>query len=541
MELKREKKHQVKIFFTLLLFVLSINLNAQPVLDTNFGNNGLSITSFGSNNEDTPHFLLKQNDQKILTAGLSNDGNTYSIALSRHLPNGQLDTGFGDNGTVFIHFASRDVVNAIAVQQNDNKIVLVGYQAQSNAGSGIVPSVYRFNPDGSVDTSFGTSGFVALRYDGVSSGQFYGISLLSDGKILAAGSKTGNANGGSFGFGAMRFLPDGSLDSTFGIFGKDTINANVLFNDIGCSFTSDGKITMASETLDNGNMYYILARMDSLGNVDSTFGVNGIIQTNIEARTSEKTIPVVTNEGKILLAGTTPINPPTNPNGQFSVFRFLSDGLIDTTFGVSGRTNIDFNLSFTAECYDISLTNDEKIILVGRIFNTGKGGIVRLTKDGLPDTSFAPNGKFVSDLSPSLNYLTNVIALQDGSIISAGTIFGVSSMDFSLVKYNTSLTAIDDQQNIQPSSFSLRQNYPNPFNPSTIIQYQVSSNSQVSLKVYDVLGNEVATLVNEEKPAGSYEVEFKSSVGNVQLASGIYFYKLQAGSFVETKKMQLLK
>jgi photosystem II stability/assembly factor-like uncharacterized protein len=85
--------------------------------------------------------------------------------------------------------------------------------------------------------------------------------------------------------------------------------------------------------------------------------------------------------------------------------------------------------------------------------------------------------------------------------------------------------------------FSLMQNYPNPFNPSTSIKYQVSSNSQVSLKVYDVLGNEVATLVNEEKPAGSYEVKFDAS----GLTSGIYFYTLATGSFIETKKMVLLK
>jgi photosystem II stability/assembly factor-like uncharacterized protein len=88
-----------------------------------------------------------------------------------------------------------------------------------------------------------------------------------------------------------------------------------------------------------------------------------------------------------------------------------------------------------------------------------------------------------------------------------------------------------------PSEFTLFQNYPNPFNPSTSIQYQVSSISQVSLKVYDLLGREVATLVNEDKPAGSYEVEFDAK----GLSSGIYFYKIQAGSFVETKKMLLLK
>jgi hypothetical protein len=93
--------------------------------------------------------------------------------------------------------------------------------------------------------------------------------------------------------------------------------------------------------------------------------------------------------------------------------------------------------------------------------------------------------------------------------------------------------------------FSLGQNYPNPFNPSTTIKYSIptviasgTTQSQlVTLRVYDILGNEIATLVNEEKPAGSYEVNFDAS----RLTSGIYFYKLQAGSFVATKKMILLR
>ena len=93
----------------------------------------------------------------------------------------------------------------------------------------------------------------------------------------------------------------------------------------------------------------------------------------------------------------------------------------------------------------------------------------------------------------------------------------------------------------QPIMFSLEQNYPNPFNPSTNIQYAISSRQLVTLKVYDVLGKEIATLVNEEKPAGSYEVEFKSSVGSLQLASGIYYYQLRSGDYLETKKMILLK
>jgi|WetSurMetagenome_2_1015567.scaffolds.fasta_scaffold17810_3 hypothetical protein len=95
----------------------------------------------------------------------------------------------------------------------------------------------------------------------------------------------------------------------------------------------------------------------------------------------------------------------------------------------------------------------------------------------------------------------------------------------------------DVEDQTQPLAFQLEQNYPNPFNPTTKISYQILQNDFVSLKIYDVLGNEVATLVNEEKKAGIYEAEFNAA----ELSSGMYFYTLQAGSFVETKKMILLR
>ena len=100
---------------------------------------------------------------------------------------------------------------------------------------------------------------------------------------------------------------------------------------------------------------------------------------------------------------------------------------------------------------------------------------------------------------------------------------------------NGTVSDVDDFSAV--TEYSLSQNYPNPFNPSTIITYSVASLNNVSLKVYDLLGREISTLVNEEKTTGSYKVEFN---GN-NLTSGIYFYKLQIGPFVQTKKMILIK
>jgi len=90
-----------------------------------------------------------------------------------------------------------------------------------------------------------------------------------------------------------------------------------------------------------------------------------------------------------------------------------------------------------------------------------------------------------------------------------------------------------------PHNYALRQNYPNPFNPGTTIMYSVSKSSLVTIKVYDVLGNEIETLVNEEKKPGNYSVQL--TAGIIQLSSGVYFYRMQAGNFSETKKLVFLK
>jgi hypothetical protein len=101
---------------------------------------------------------------------------------------------------------------------------------------------------------------------------------------------------------------------------------------------------------------------------------------------------------------------------------------------------------------------------------------------------------------------------------------------------STNTSGVEDEDQI-PTQYSLSQNYPNPFNPSTTISFSIPTSEFISLKVFDVLGKEIAALVNEEKPAGSYNVNFDAS----QLSSGIYFYKLQAGNYFEMKKMILMK
>jgi len=118
-------------------------------------------------------------------------------------------------------------------------------------------------------------------------------------------------------------------------------------------------------------------------------------------------------------------------------------------------------------------------------------------------------------------------------VSSSKLYYRLKQVDFDgTYKYSNIVEAV-----IAPAEFSLSQNYPNPFNPTTAISYQLPENSFVSLKVYDVLGKEVASIVNEQKAAGKYQVEFNAS----NLGSGVYFYTLKANGFTQSKKMMLLK
>jgi len=131
----------------------------------------------------------------------------------------------------------------------------------------------------------------------------------------------------------------------------------------------------------------------------------------------------------------------------------------------------------------------------------------------------------------------NVFTIDSGKVVLANIIpdGGVVSL------FKMTISGAEDVVDFLPGEIQLFQNYPNPFNPSTNIQYVVSSRQFVSLKVYDILGNEIATLINEEKTAGIYQVEFSKGLIYQTLPSGVYFYQLRVGNFMETKKMILMK
>jgi hypothetical protein len=149
-------------------------------------------------------------------------------------------------------------------------------------------------------------------------------------------------------------------------------------------------------------------------------------------------------------------------------------------------------------------------VLSASVFGSG-GGVVSNTNN---NSSFTL-GQSITGISANTNHILNSGFWYSASLI----------------------TDVDDENTLIPFDFDLFQNYPNPFNPTTTIKYSLAEGSFVSIKVYDILGRLIVTLVNEERPIGYHQVQFNA----VSLASGTYFYRMEAGDHVFVKKLIVLK
>lgn len=205
---------------------------------------------------------------------------------------------------------------------------------------------------------------------------------------------------------------------------------------------------------------------------------------------------------------------------ELKPLRPKSFNLISPTDSTStSQTRIIFNWNPT---YSLNLNDLIKYKLL--ISRDSAFSVIYYLKDNLTSSSFEYN------FNEAGQFFWKVIAYTSDSTLRESKYFFLNIL---ITKNEDGAQAL--------SEYKLEQNYPNPFNPSTTIQYAIGSRQFVSIKVYDILGNEVSTLVNEYKEAGTYEVEFHDEVDNRQLASGIYVYKFQAGQFVQNRKMILAK
>jgi uncharacterized delta-60 repeat protein len=292
---------------------------------------------------------------------------------------GSLDPTFGSGGYSTVSLGSLAEASAVVVQP-DGMIVAAG-EANVN-GTNVIIST-RMTSAGSLDPSYGTGGIVTVGIHGSAGvGSGAGLALQSDGKIVMGGEGR-NGTGGPISFAAVRLLPNGSLDPSFGNGGVTTvpIGPEAIANAV--VIQPDGKIVLGGTAL-VGHNEFAAVRLNADGTIDTSFGTNGVSTLSQDAAAWGL---VLQPDGKLVLGGQTDYNT----NQEFMAARLNPDGALDTTFGSGGIRMIPIGV--TALGFGIALRPDGKFVLAGPAFTTtGVAATARLNPDGSLDPSYGSGG-----------------------------------------------------------------------------------------------------------------------------------------------------
>jgi uncharacterized delta-60 repeat protein len=412
-------------------------------LDPAFGTGGKLMTDF-ARSADLANAIAIQADGKLVAAGTTYTNNDYTgedFALARYNSDGTLDRSFGIQGKVTTDFPGLAAVISAVVIQPDGKIVVAGGAFPLFVFLGDL-TVARYNSDGALDSSFGSSGIVKLEFGDQGS---YGsaLALQPDGKIIVAGthyvdfSSDGSSNTD---FALARLNPDGTLDSTFGNGGLVTTDFDG-FNDDALSVViqPDGRIIAVGSAKNPTNFYdFAAARYLPNGSIDSSFGSAGKVRTDFgDHNFDQARSAVLQPDGKLVAAGFA-----ISQNGgvqNFALARYNSNGALDPAFGAGGMTQIDFG-SCCQSAYSVLLQQNGKIVTVGYPNSESSDSdfvLARLNTDGSLDPNFGIAGKVRTSFG-DLNGGASAALLQpDGKIVAAGFQATASSrtVEFALARY----------------------------------------------------------------------------------------------------------
>ncbi|MEW6195013.1 MAG: SBBP repeat-containing protein [Bacteroidota bacterium] len=451
-----------------------------------------------ANNHDRALYLKTDVHGNVYVAGYT----SYDFITLKYNSSGDLlwEAIFNGTGNSF------DAVKAIEVDKQGN-VIITGQSTTTGSSFDVVTIKYN---------SSGEQQWLS-RYNGTGGYDDYPNAMAIDtsGNIYIAG-EVREKGGSQKDFITIKINSNGEQQ-----WAKEYGTASIDDMATGIGVDNNGNVYVTGQGL-NAQGDFVTIKYDPSGNQLWLQNYNG-------AGTYEGIAFLkVDNSGNVYISGrsTGPQNAP-----DYTTIKYNSDGTQQWLTRYNGTAN-DLD-----EINSIVMDEDANIYLTGASKGSGSAArdyaTVKYNSDGVEQWSIRYDGGFTHDEAYSVAVNSKGEAAVCGYSVGNGT-----GRDYAVVKYSGSLTGIEDNVS-SPTTFYLAQNYPNPFNPSTTISYKLQAASYVTLRVYDILGREVATLVDEYKQAGNHSV--KLSTNNLQLSSGIYFYKLTSGSFAETKKMILTK
>ena len=412
--------------FTLYLSIAALiglqNAAAQEIqLSPTFGTDGVVLSSGWEGSENAvSHVMFPDGRLVVAGTGYWSQPNSYRVTMAViDTICGILSSEFGNEGTLVHTFEQRTTCDHLLLT-SDGKLIGCGTTAPSNGVSGHKPSVYRFNMDGSVDSTFNGTGYNKSSFDGTSSGRFWKCMEQPDGKIVCVGISSTNINGGVNGIGAQRFNIDGSLDTSFSDDGIARIPASgtgySVVNSGSGILQPDGKVLVIALFSANSTNYIGMARFNSDGTTDMAFGNSGLVVSDVE---SDDVGPsglgaVRLSDGRILVSTTS-----TNSPKEFLMARFLPEGTLDDTYGTDGVSLVTAGTSPIGRRMDV-LPDGSTLQFGAEHSSNGPPMIVKRDADGQIDQGFGQNGILSVITGTSSQRFWGGTMLPSGRIIGYG-------------------------------------------------------------------------------------------------------------------------
>ncbi|MBS1787625.1 MAG: DUF11 domain-containing protein [Acidobacteria bacterium] len=328
-----------------------------------------------------------------------------NFLLMRLTSNGVLDNSFGDGGKAELDLGGHDTANTLAIQPN-GKILVAGW-TEGCSSSYKNGAVVRFTENGNLDSMFGNSGKILLSNISVEK-----MALQPDGKILVVGQKR---FAGDYRCYIARFNPNGSYDYSFGTYGEIYPDVWESVNDGGfrdVALQNDGKIVVTSSGGSPPYRYRLL-RYSAIGQLDSSFGSNGVFTSAANEGGYQLCQQA---DGKFAVAGSV----LTNNVYYGALFRHNPDGSLDAAFGNGGKV---YTVAPNTYWYAVAQQEDGKLVVGGHTptaTSNDEAALWRFQTNGLPDTGFGVNGQVISPFSNPHGWFTSLALQLDGRIVAGG-------------------------------------------------------------------------------------------------------------------------
>jgi len=414
------------------------------ILDPSFGSRGLTITDIGGPvHEDEPFTLIADLQGRYVAPGKAFNPatGTFDFAILRYTSEGILDPSFSGDGIALTDFGAYEEAQGI-VEQADGKLVAGGF-TKTHAVDGDF-ALARYNTDGSLDPSFGDGGRVTTDFRGALD-QMLTLAIQADGKVVAAGFSAEPAVGSRYDLALARYNPDGSLDPSFGAGGKVITDfaggADYAFRML---IQPDGRIVCFGATVDpaTGNQNLLVARYNPDGSLDPTFGPAehpGWVATDFYGGADYGFTGVHLPGGELLVGGLA-YNPASDSSDMVLV-RYLTDGSVDESFAsddTPGFVTVDFFGDYD-QILALAIQPDGKILAAGHAKHPVRHfdfAFARFTPDGRLDPSFGTGGKFWIDVFGGADGLHGLVLQPDGKAVAAGDSYNPATQgdDFVLVR-----------------------------------------------------------------------------------------------------------